>query len=109
MASPGHRLMLIDHSRSFRDNEELRNDLNAKVDGTNARLWGVEPDGKLERFPTRYPRSLIERLRSLTDKEIKDAIDRYVWGWSQKLVLDRRKRILERVESMGPEAIHTAP
>ncbi len=109
MASPGHRLMLIDHSRSFRDNEELRNDLNAKVDGTNARLWGVEPDAKLERFPTRYPRSLIGRLRSLTDKEIKDAIDRYVWGWKQKLVLERRKRILERVESMGPEAIHTAP
>ena len=109
MASPGYRLMLIDHSRSFRDNEGLRNDLNAKVDGTNARLWGLEPDAKLERFPTRYPRSLIERLRSLSDREIKDAIDRYVWGWRQKLLLDRRKRILERVGSMGPEAIHTAP
>ena len=51
MASPGYRLMLIDHSRSFRDNEELRNDLNAKVDGTNARLWGLEPDAKLRAFP----------------------------------------------------------
>ncbi len=109
MASPEYRLMLIDHSRSFRDNEGLRNDLNTKVDGTNARLWGIEPDAKLERFPSRYPRSLIERLRSLSDKEIKDSIDRYVWGWRQKLVLDRRKRILERVESMGPEAIRDAP
>jgi hypothetical protein len=108
MASPECRLMLIDHSRSFRDNEELRNDLNAKVDGTNARLWGLEPDAQLERFPTRYPRALIERLQSLTDKQIKDAIDRYVWGWRQKLLLDRRKRLLGRVESMGPEAIRTA-
>jgi hypothetical protein len=109
MASTGNRLMLIDHSRSFRDNEGLRNDLNAKVDGTNARLWALEPDVKLERFPTRYPRSVIERLRSLSDQEIKDAIDRYVWGWRQKLVMDRRKRILERVESMGPGAIRAAP
>jgi hypothetical protein len=45
----------------------------------------------------------------LTDKEIKDAINRYVWGWRQKLVLERRKRILERLESMGPEAIRAAP
>ncbi len=109
MVSPGHRLMLIDHSRSFRDGEELRNDLNTKVNGTNVRLWGGEYDGNRVRFPTRYPRSLIERLRSLTDKEIKNAIDRYVWGWRQKLVVERRKLILGRVESMGPEAIHTAP
>jgi hypothetical protein len=102
MVSPEHRLMLIDHSRSFRDSEELRNDLNANVTGTNGRLWVVEYDQNRQRFPTRYPRSLIERLRSLTDKEIKDAIDRHVWGWTQKLVLERRKRILGRVESMGP-------
>ena len=54
MASPGDRLMLIDHSRSFRDSEPLRNDPNAKVTGTNARLWGLESDAKLERFPTRH-------------------------------------------------------
>ena len=109
MVSPEHRLMMIDHSRSFRDNEGLRNDLNAKVDGTNTRLWVLEPDAKLERFPTRYPRALVERLRSLTDKQIKDAIDRHVWGWRQKLLLDRRRRIQERVESMGPEALRAAP
>jgi hypothetical protein len=109
MASAEFRLMLIDHSRSFRDDEKLRNDLNAKVDGTNARLWDLEPDAKLDHFPTRYPRSLIERLRSLTDKDIKNAVDRYVWGWRQKILLDRRRRILARVESMGPAAIRTTP
>jgi hypothetical protein len=109
MVSPGHRLMLIDHSRSFREDEELRNDLNAKVNGTNLRFWGVESDASRDRFPTRYPRSLIERLRSLTDKEVKAVLDRYVWGWRQRQILERRKRILLRVDSMGPEAIHSAP
>ena len=102
MVSPGHRLMLIDNSRSFRDMNELRNDLNAKFDGTNARFWGVEPDTSRGPFPTRYPRSLIERLRSVTDEEVKGAIDRYVWGWRQRQLLERRKRILERLDSMGP-------
>ncbi len=105
MVSPEHRLMLIDNSRSFRDMDELRNDLNAKFNGTNARYWGVEPGARPGPFPTRYPRSLIERLRSVTDKEIKDAIDRYVWGWRQRQLLERRKRILERLDSMGPAVL----
>jgi len=105
MVSPGHRLILIDNSRSFRDMVELRNDLNAKFDGTNARFWGVHSDASRGPFPTRYPRSLIERLRSVTDKEIKGAIDRYVWGWRQRQLLERRKRILERLDSMGPAVL----
>jgi hypothetical protein len=104
MISAGHRLMLIDHSRSFRDSGELRNDLNASVTGTNARFWGVEPVANGRPFPTRYPRSLVERLRNVSDKEIKDVVDRYVWGWSQRVLLERRKRILERLDKMGPAA-----
>lgn len=105
LISPGHRLMLIDHSRAFRDEEELRNDLDGKVNGTNTRLWGGEYDPALRRFPTRYPRSLIERLRSLGDKQLKSAIDRYVWGWRQRAVLERRRRILARVDAMEPGAL----
>jgi hypothetical protein len=105
MVSPDSRLMLIDNSRSFRDDEPLRNELNARVTGTNARFWGLAGDAELERFPTRYPRPLIDRLRSVTDEEIKAAIGRHVWGWRQRLVLERRRRILERVDSMGPEAV----
>jgi hypothetical protein len=105
MVSPEHRLMLIDHSRSFRDMVELRNDLNAKFDGTNARFWGVGPDLTHGPFLTRYPRSLVERLRSVTDKEIKGAIDPYVWGWRQHQLLERRKRILERLDAMGPAVL----
>jgi hypothetical protein len=105
MVSPEHRLILIDNSRSFRDMVELRNDLNAKFDGTNARYFGVTSDADRGPFPVHYPRPLIERLRSLTDKEIKQAIDDYVWGWPQHQLLERRKRILERVDAMGPAVL----
>jgi hypothetical protein len=108
MVSPAHRLMLIDNSRSFRDMVELRNDLNAKFDGTNARFWGVYSDASRGPFPTRYPRRLVERLRSVTDKEIKGAVDRYVWGWREHQLLERRKRILERLDSMGPAVLFDA-
>ena len=105
MVSPAHRLILIDNSRSFRDMVELRNDLNAKFDGTNARYFGVASDGDRGPFPTRYPRPLVERLRSVTDKDIKHAIDTYVWGWRQHQLLERRKRILERLDAMGPAVL----
>jgi hypothetical protein len=109
MVSPEHRLMLIDNSRSYCDSEQLRNGLNARVTATNARFWGAEYDGSRQSFPTRYPRPLVERLRSLTDKQIKDAIGRYVWGWRQRLVLERRRLALDRIESMGPEALSPHP
>jgi len=105
MVSPAHRLILIDNSRSFRDMVELRNDLNAKFDGTNARYFGVASDADRGPFPTRYPRPLVERLRSVTDKDIKHAIDTYVWGWRQHQLLERRKRILERLDAMGPAVL----
>jgi hypothetical protein len=105
MVSPAHRLMLIDCSRSFRDTGKLQNDLDLRVNGTNARFWGAPADAGLTRFPTRYPRPLVERLRAVTEKEIKNAIDRWVWGWKQRMLLERRRRILERVDAMGPEAL----
>jgi hypothetical protein len=105
MVSPAHRLILIDNSRSFRDMVELRNDLNAKFDGTNARYFGVRTDADRGPFAVRYPRSLVERLRSVTDKDVKHAIDNYVWGWRQHQLLERRKRILERLDAMGPAVL----
>jgi hypothetical protein len=109
IVSPKHRLILIDNSKSFRSDEGLRNDLNATGTGTHARFWGVEYDEGRERYPTRYPPSLIERLQSLTDKEIKNAVKRYVWGWRGSLVLKRRRLILQRVESMGADAFRGDP
>jgi hypothetical protein len=109
MVSPEERLILIDNSKTFRSDEYLRNDLNARGTGTQARFWGVEFDEDRQRYPTRYPPELIQRLRSLTDKEIKNTIKRYVWGWRANLVVKRRELILERVESMGAEALGGDP
>ena len=105
MVSPEGRLILIDNSRAFRDSEELQNGLNAKVVGTNTRFWGVEYDALRRRFPTRYPRRLVERLRIVSDREIKDAVNPYVWGWKQTVLLDRRRHILALVDAMGVEAL----
>jgi hypothetical protein len=105
IVSPEQRLILIDNSRTFRGDDYLHNDLNARGTGTHARFWGVDFDEDREGYPTRYPPELIERLRSLTDEEIKGAIKRHVWGWRASLVAKRRDLILERVESMGREAL----
>ena len=105
LVSPEGRLILIDNSKTFRCDEYLRNDLNARGTGTHARFWGVAFDESRERYPTRYPPKLIERLRGVTDKEIKKAIKRYVWGWRALLVVTRRELILERVDSMGAGAL----
>jgi hypothetical protein len=107
IVSPEGRLILIDNSKTFRCDEHLRNDLNSRGTGTQARFWGVEFDEDRQRYPTHYPPDLIERLRSVSDKEIKKAIKRYVWGWRASLVVKRRELILERVDSMGAEALRT--
>lgn len=100
MISPDHRLMLIDNSKTFRYEKKLLNDLNATGTGTHARFWGVDYDADRERYPTQYPPELIERLRSLEDKELKNAIKKFVWGQNRKLVEKRLDMILERIDSM---------
>jgi hypothetical protein len=105
IVSKDYRLVLIDNSKTFRYEKKLLNDLNAKGTGTNARFWGVEYDEIGDRYPTRYPRGFIEQLRSLTDKEINKAIKKYIWGYAGRLVRERRKLILERLDSMGEEVL----
>ena len=104
MVSPDHRLMLIDNSKTFRFQKSLLNDLNGAGTGTHARFWGVAYDAERTSYPTVYPRSLIDRLRTLTKDEIKKAIGKYVYGQNRKLVLERQAIILERIDRMGLEA-----
>jgi hypothetical protein len=101
MISPEYELMLIDNSKTFRYQKTLLNDLNATGTGTNARFWGVDYDANRKSYATRYPRSLIERLRKLSGKEISNAIKPYIWGQDRDLVVERRALILSRVDSMG--------
>ena len=101
MVSPDFRLMLIDNSKTFRYEKSLLNNLHGPGTGTHARFWDVDYDENRDRFPTRYPPHLVERLRSLTDKEIKSALKKYIWGRNRQLVLDRRQLILNRLDSMA--------
>jgi hypothetical protein len=104
MVSPESRLMLIDNSKTFRYQKTLLNDLNGAGTGTHARFWGVDYDAGRERYPTRYPNDLIQRLRGLSDDEIKDAVGSWVWGQNRKLVLERREIILNRIGTMSLKA-----
>ncbi len=98
MMTPEHRLVLIDNSRTFRGYRRLLNDLNGAGIGTHAKFWCVPYDAERVRWPTSYRADVVERLRSLSDKEIKNAIKKYIWGYNQKLVLKRRDLILARLD-----------
>jgi hypothetical protein len=109
MVSPDHRLMLIDNSKTFRYQKTLLNDLNATGTGTHARFWGVDYDENRGRYPTHYPPELVERLRGLTNDELKNAIKKFVWGQNRKLVQMRLELIRERIDSMEALASDTQP
>jgi len=105
MVSPDYRLMLIDNSKTFRYQKTLLNDLNGAGTGTHARFWGVDYDASRERYPTLYPPELIERLRSISHKELKETLKKFVWGRNRKLVEERLGLILERIDEMGRSAV----
>jgi hypothetical protein len=100
MVTPDGRLVLIDNSKTFRGYRKLLNDLNANGIGTHAKFWGVPYDADRVRWPTSYRPEVVERLRSVSEKEIKNAIKKYIWGYNQKLVLKRRELILARLDGM---------
>jgi hypothetical protein len=108
IVSPDDRLILIDNSKTFRFYKKLLNDLNGPGTGTHARFWFTPYDKDRVRYPTSYPAELIERLRSVTEKQIKKAIGRWVWGYNKQLVAERWKIILERLDQMDPGVIDQA-
>ncbi len=101
MVSSNHQLMLIDNSKTFRYQKTLLNDLNSSGTGTHAKFWNVVYEEGRESYQTRYPASLIAKLRSVTDDEIEKAIKPYVWGQNRGLVVERRKLILRRLDELG--------
>jgi hypothetical protein len=105
MVSPEFRLILIDNSKTFRIFKKLLNDMNGPGTGTHARFWFTEYDKDRARYPTTYPMDFVERLRGLTDKEIKKAMGKYVWGYNKDLVLERRKIIMARLAEMGQSVL----
>ena len=97
--------MLIDNSKTFRYQKTLLNDLNASGTGTHAKFWNVAYDDARESYETRYPASLIEKLRRVSEDEIENAIKPYVWGQNRGQVLERRELILRRIDELGLQAL----
>ncbi len=105
MVSPDHQLLLIDNSKTFRYQKTLLNDLNGAGTGTHAKFWNVAYDDARESYETRYPASLIEKLRRVSEDEIEKAIKPYIFGQNRGLVLERRELILRRIDELGIQAL----
>ena len=72
------------------------------ADGCMGNVVGTPiPAAARQNYQTRYPASLIEKFRSVTDEEIEKAIKPYVWGQNRDLVVERRKLILRRLDELG--------
>jgi hypothetical protein len=94
------RMAFIDNSKSFQDSATLVNDLNRGAKGTHARYWFVGPATGGPPFPTRYPPALVERLRTVTDQELRKAVGSYLRGGRTGRLLERRRLILGRLEGI---------
>lgn len=78
------KLWLIDHSRAFRTNEELR---------TEARLLHCE-------------RTMFARMQALTEASLKEEVGDYLTDLEIESLLKRRDRIVARITSLGPAALY---
>lgn len=103
------RLVLIDNSKAFNTIRRLWNDLHGPGTGTHARYWRVVYDAARESYPVSYPSFLLERLELLSEKQVTDAIKRYVSRTQRNRVVDRHRTILERLAAMeGSPQLETA-
>jgi hypothetical protein len=109
IVSPEFRLILIDNSKTFRPFRRLLNNLTGPGTGTHARFWLTEYDKERLHYPTTYPADFIERLRALTDKQIKKVVGRHVYGYNKDLLVRRRQMILERLAEMEPTVLVKNP
>ena len=83
------RMILIDHSRSFRSSKKFTNRL---VYGKNGIMGS-----KLFR---QLPRDFVEKIKALTYEMIKEAVDPYLKDKEIKAILVRKKLLLDEIEEM---------
>jgi len=83
------RMILIDHSRSFRSSKKFTNRL---VYGKNGIM-----SPKLFR---ELPRDFVEKIKALTYEMIKEAVDPYLKDKEIKAILVRKKLLLDEIEEM---------
>jgi hypothetical protein len=78
------KLWLIDHSRAFRINETLR---------VPSKLLHCE-------------RTMLAKMKQLTRESLKSELGDYLTGLEMKALLERRDRIVERIEALGAGALY---
>ncbi len=100
LVTADQRLVLIDNSKAFNTDRRLWNNLHGPGTGTHARFWKVAYDAARESYPVRYPSFLLERLELLSEKQLSDALKRYVPITQRNRVAERRRTILERLAAM---------
>lgn len=100
VVAAAHRVVLIDNSRAFKSHDGLLHDLNLADTATRAKFWWGSLEPGLEVFPTEFREEVVDRLRALDERSIKQALGRYVDGNLRKKLLSRRDAIVDRV---GPE------
>ncbi len=86
------RLILIDHSRSFRSSDKFTKQL---MFGKN----GI----KGPKLIRRLPRALVEKIKRLDFESIKNAVGPYLEDKEIKAILARKKLLLEEIEEMIKE------
>ena len=100
LVTADQRLVLIDNSKTFNTDRRLWNNLHGPGTGTHARFWKVAYDAERESYPVRYPSFLLDRLQLLSEKQLSDAVKRYVSSTKRNRVVERRRTILERLAAM---------
>lgn len=104
LASPDYRLLMIDNSRAFGPYGIPLRAMNEGGGATRALFWMIDFDPDLEHFPTSYRPELVERVRSLSDVELKAALGTYIDKPVRRQILERRDSILETIEGMQDPA-----
>jgi hypothetical protein len=90
--APDWRIILIDHSRSFRSSKKFTRQL---MFGKNG-IMGDKPFRQL-------PRSFVEKLKILSFENIKNAVGPYLKDAEINSILKRRDLILNEIEEMIKE------
>ena len=100
LITPDSRLVLIDNSLAFKTYTKVLKTLAEARGATRARFWVVEYDEDRERYPTSYRDALVEKLKAMTEKDLKKVVGRYIDKTERKFVLDRRDVILQQIREL---------
>ena len=97
LASPDHRLLMIDNSRAFAQFGTPLRTMTQTGGATRALFWITDFDPDLEHYETSYAPELVERLRALTNDGLKSALGSFVDKSERNRLLARRETILQTV------------